>query len=136
MKQLKSWQHKVYVQSSAQLLLRKYPLRFGIWPPRLLAKCKTIYHWSEALCQMDKPLQTELRLSDVSHFCLCLAKSCGWDLVKGLVNGKWNMESVAGTQGAACNARASARADSCAGLRHGTCSTCNTFCTPTYLTPN
>lgn len=104
MKQLKSWQRKVYVQSSALLLLGKYRLRFGIWPPRLLAMCKTIYHWSEAVCQMDKSLQTELRLSDVSHFCLCLAKSWGWDLVEGTVNGKWNMESVAGSQGEACNA--------------------------------
>lgn len=57
---------------------------------------------------MDKPLQTELRLSDVSHFSLCLAKSCGWDLVEGLINDKWNMEGVAGTQGETCNAQASA----------------------------
>lgn len=67
---------------------------------------------------MDKPLQTELRLSDVSHFCLCLAKSCGGDLVEGPVDGKWNMERLACAQGEACNARVSAR-QSYAGLRHG-----------------
>lgn len=82
---------------------------------------------------MDKPLQPELRLSDVSHFSLCLAKSSGWELVKGLINGKWNMESVAGTQGEACNAQASAQPDCCADLQHGTCSTCNAFCTPMYF---
>lgn len=46
---------------------------------------------------MDKPLQTKLRLSDVSHFSFHISKSCGWDLVKGAINGKWNMETVTGT---------------------------------------
>lgn len=52
---------------------------------------------------MDKPLQTELRLSDVSLFCFHLSKSCGWDLVREPINGERNMESVTGTQGEACS---------------------------------
>lgn len=65
---------------------------------------------------MDKPLQTELRLSDVSHFCLCLAKSCGWDLVEGSRGRKSNAASEAGAWAGACNVPALTQPGSCDGV--------------------